>query len=233
MVKLLDEYNNYYNELENQLIGTLDYVPIDAVNFDTFSIKYNLLYQSICSEVNVVMKELAKRIAPDKNCDGINSCRGIIMGRYPSFTTMKVIGFGLENELCPWEKWDKNENPIWWKTYNAVKHDRTGIDSDDNIQNYKLANQKNVIYALAGLIVLEWYLLNEYKFTEEEIEASKKFYAIHENEAAVEKRKEQLALNLNRHVLKISNFRHLQTFFMGYHHFDYKKFKQIVEGIEA
>ena len=100
MVKLLDEYNNYYNELEQQLIGTLDYVPIDVVNFDTFSIKYNLLYQSICSEVNVVMKELAKRIAPDKNCDGINSCREIIMGRYPSFTTMKVIGFGLENDFA-------------------------------------------------------------------------------------------------------------------------------------
>ena len=46
-------------------------------------------------------------------------------------------------EIQPWLGWIGNDLPAWWTAHNAVKHDRS--------QNYKDANLKNTLYALAGL----------------------------------------------------------------------------------
>lgn len=57
-------------------------------------------------------------------------------------------------ELQPFLNWEQEPNyksPDWWTPYNMVKHER--------IKNYKKANLKNVINALAGLYVLENYLV--------------------------------------------------------------------------
>lgn len=49
---------------------------------------------------------------------------------------------------------DKCNEPEWWEAYQNVKHFRTEIKMLDK-ESYKLANQKNVIFSLAGLYCLE------------------------------------------------------------------------------
>ena len=43
------------------------------------------------------------------------------------------------------------KSPDWWSPYNRVKHER--------IDNFRNANLKNVANALAGLYILELYLV--------------------------------------------------------------------------
>ena len=52
------QYWNFFETLEDDFIETERYVSLDEDNFDTFSIEYNRLYQSVCSEIDVVAKYL-------------------------------------------------------------------------------------------------------------------------------------------------------------------------------
>ena len=57
-------------------------------------------------------------------------------------------------ELQPFLNWEKEPSytaPDWWQPYNKVKHER--------LLNYREANLKNVVNALAGLYVLENYFV--------------------------------------------------------------------------
>ena len=56
------EYFNYYLELERDFFSTEPYVTVERENFDTFSVQYNRMYQSICSEIDCLLKELCKQL---------------------------------------------------------------------------------------------------------------------------------------------------------------------------
>ena len=52
-------YWNYYLELEERMEETHRYVEYDIDNFNTYSSNYLMLFQSVCSEIDVVGKEIA------------------------------------------------------------------------------------------------------------------------------------------------------------------------------
>ena len=54
---IYQEYFNYYLELERDFFLTEPYVTIDVDNFSSFSIQYNRMYQSICSEIDSLQKQ--------------------------------------------------------------------------------------------------------------------------------------------------------------------------------
>ena len=56
------EYFNYYLELERDFFATEPYLTIDEDNYNAFSIQYNRIYQSICSEIDCLLKELCKQL---------------------------------------------------------------------------------------------------------------------------------------------------------------------------
>mgnify|MGYP007110268973 FL=1 len=56
------EYFNYYLELERDFFLTEPYVTVDRENFGTFSIQFNRIYQSICSEIDCLLKGLCKQL---------------------------------------------------------------------------------------------------------------------------------------------------------------------------
>ena len=71
-----EQYWKYYSSLEKQFMETERYVEFDYINNKkTYSIEYLKLFQAVCSEVDVVGKELAKQLhnnfTPSKNT-GIN-----------------------------------------------------------------------------------------------------------------------------------------------------------------
>ncbi len=57
-------YWNYYLELEEQFLSTKRYVAFDKANFKTFSMEYLKLLEAVCSEIDVVGKEIAHQIDP-------------------------------------------------------------------------------------------------------------------------------------------------------------------------
>ena len=61
-------------------------------------------------------------------------------------TQIFVPRYGLT--LTPWDNWraGKNGNPLWWRSYNKVKHERDA--------HFNQATLKNALNALGALLVL-------------------------------------------------------------------------------
>ena len=55
----IKSYWEYFIELESQLIETRRFLAFDDTNAKAFSIEYLKLYQAVCSEIDVVGKEIA------------------------------------------------------------------------------------------------------------------------------------------------------------------------------
>lgn len=187
-------YWNYYLELEDQFITTKKFVEFASSNSATYSIEYLKLFQAVCSEIDVVAKILAEEYDAEfkkiKN-KNIQKWGYYLQSAYPYLETISVL-FNNDYSICPWQNWkyekyiDKKgalryrllqgkETPFWWTAYNKVKHERTSHFKDGKA-NYSRANQKNLIYALAALFILEMSYLESIKEeTEKSYSASKLF----------------------------------------------------------
>ena len=133
--------NYLYDNMEHSNIG----------NSLTFSNEYIKQYQAICSEVDVILKSICKELDnPNANRMDIGYTPAIFT-KWPSIQTQKVRFRDIE--LQPLSNWTNipYHSPNWWSPYNDVKHER--------IDNYKSANLKNVLNALAGLFILENYFV--------------------------------------------------------------------------
>lgn len=67
----LKSYWSYYRELEDELLSTRRYVSFSPSNFSTFSIEYLKLLEAACSEVDVLLKVIAKGF--DESFDPTNT----------------------------------------------------------------------------------------------------------------------------------------------------------------
>lgn len=154
--KDISNHWNYFLALEDDLAKVSRYIEFTQSNYDTYSIELAHLLLAAASEVDVVLKTLCNEVSPEKSHTGINTYRETIQGKQAYLITeyCTIPRYGLK--LTPWIEWDKNStsNPLWWRSYNSVKHHR---DSDFN-----KANLKNVLNAMAGLALANLYLQRRY-----------------------------------------------------------------------
>lgn len=66
-----NEYWNYYLTLETDFLAAERYVAIDENNFATYSVEYIKQYQSICSEIDVILKAYCKFFGDKTEADSI------------------------------------------------------------------------------------------------------------------------------------------------------------------
>lgn len=158
------EYFNYYLELERDFFKTESYVTIDEDNYGTFSIQYNRIYQSVCSEIDCLLKELCRELAPQSKADSINKYCTIIQSKFQYFNIETVYFYKARIELQPWKCWEDKKAPTWWTNYNKVKHHRMEIESASKKPYYKFANQENLLNALAALYIVEQYYIYSFNF---------------------------------------------------------------------
>lgn len=162
----------YYLVLENDFLETERYVSFElgenlfcdsnescnTENSKVYSDEYVKQYQAICSEIDVVMKQICKEIHNNDNVKSIPEYAKLILNDCPEIVLQKVK-VKHKFELQPFKIWKiKDEtsdykSPNWWTDYNDVKHHR--------LENYKKGNLKNVINALAGLYILELYFVRK------------------------------------------------------------------------
>ena len=163
---------DYYLVLENQFIDTLKYVePVDLndnsqLNVYTFSKMYNQLLLTIGSEVDVILKQLCKKVS-DKDAENIGDYMNIIKN-YKNFSNQGCEYIYNNKTIYPWIDFNNKKSPQWWRDYNNLKHNRL------NKRYFKLGNYNNVVNALAGLFVLCRILYREY-FEKEPFNRSKIF----------------------------------------------------------
>lgn len=147
-------YWNYYLQLENDFFSYIPYCELDTANDNAFSVKYLQLLLSVCGEIDSICKTFCKTLDESLDLDkaGMLEYIPILSQNYPTFATETVqVLEHRYREVQPWKSITKGYVPNWWSRYNAVKHHR------DEKENYKYANQKNVIEALSALYVLVEY----------------------------------------------------------------------------
>lgn len=177
--QIIKDYWNYYLELESRFEQSRRYISFDSANYAIYSVEYIQLLQAICSGIDVVGKVIAqynnKNFVVDNKTNIVKW--GFEVQKCFKDIDLWTIYFDNAIELRPFSRWKYKEgtakNPIvlfdntcstpkWWLDYNKVKHARTSVDEKEQIQNYKLANLKNVIYALGALYILEMILLQKF-----------------------------------------------------------------------
>lgn len=137
----------FYCRIENDFINTLNYISFSEDNFLTYSIEYERLMLSICSEIDILFKQICKVINEEMNPGNISEYFQILKD-VDDLLDSEVFCELSKQKYSPFSSWSEENSPNWWKAYNKIKHDRI---SDDN---YKLGNLENVFYALAGLYIL-------------------------------------------------------------------------------
>ena len=142
---------SYFLTLEDDIKRLSRYIEFTEPNFKTFSTEIAHIYLAAASEVDVVAKQLSKKISPSLNPRNINEYRQIIDNAIPNLKKESVCLLRYNLKFTPWDEWHNNESPSWWHFYNKIKHERH--------QYYEEANLKNVLNAISGLflLVLHYY----------------------------------------------------------------------------
>lgn len=167
MIRKYKEYFDYYLELENDFFSTEPYVSIELDNYKTYSTQYAKIYLSICSEIDCLLKEICRNTERSTTANSIDKYFPIINSHFPNFKIEGVYFEKQKLELFPWEEWENNKSPDWWKYYNKIKHHRLEEETSTGIEYYKYANLENVINALAALYIVEQYYLYSYDYLSE------------------------------------------------------------------
>ena len=187
----IENYWNYYLELERSFLETRRYVAFSPENYRTYSVEYLKLLEAACGEVDSIGKALASTVKPDFDDEqaGINKWWEIIQdavafrerfwdsGRecrsegvrlnncelyvIGLFPVRPWAGYRVENGLCRKKPDGGKSTPEWWDGYNTVKHRRAHLDMKTGRHNYSKANMGNVINSLAALYSLNNALLGE------------------------------------------------------------------------
>lgn len=165
--EFIDTFWDYYLVLEQDFLSTERYVSFDLgdnylydggtpkklENSRCFSVEFAKQYQTICSEIDVILKaicgELNAKLSKENICE---YTKAILNNNFWKSIVSQEVEF-KKIKLQPFKNWSENpyQSPDWWSLYNDVKHNRA--------VKYQDANLKNVLNSLAGLYILENYLV--------------------------------------------------------------------------
>ena len=170
-------YIRSYRLHERRLKELSDYIAISKLNFDTFSDQLVLMFLSVCSEVDSVAGEFCKKLGVENQKDryGINNKVSIILSGYKDMKNwLCMTRYPYEIiKIAPFANFKDSEAADWWKDYNCVKHNRTEV-GENGVSNFRLANLKNVLYAMAAFYLLLCKLSEDTEIDSEMFEIEKK-----------------------------------------------------------
>ena len=142
---------NYFIALERDLDVVSRYVEFCTENENVYSIEFAHLLFAAASEVDVVAKLLCQRLQPAAPRSNIDDYRSVLLIELPDLSTTKVVvpRYGLS--FTPWDNWASTppSNPLWWGSYNKVKHERN--------THFDKATLKNALNALGALLILTYH----------------------------------------------------------------------------
>lgn len=164
-------YWDYFLVLEKDMLNIERYVSFDLGDnavYDSsncsdfgnslcFSNEFVKQYQTICSEVDVILKTICREIMCSSTASNMTHYTEIVLKHQNMWNGLPLQDVKIQKTgiiLKPFSNWRCSPNyhaPDWFPIYNHVKHDRTNHSRD--------ANLKNTLNALAGLYLLEVYFV--------------------------------------------------------------------------
>jgi hypothetical protein len=143
---------DYYLTVLEDLGRVSRFVEFTSANFSTYSVEFVRIILSVGSEIDVVAKLLCERIEPQKTPHNINDYREIILARHPSISAIEITAPKHGLVFTPWHEWQNGQNPVWWNTYNSVKHQRNIYYPEATLENALLSS--SALCALLGYLML-------------------------------------------------------------------------------
>jgi hypothetical protein len=139
---------NYFLAIQQDFELLSRYIEFSEENNETFSIELARIIMSASQEVDVIMKGICSLLDED-NADNINDYRKVVKEKLSDLIDEEVFiaRFGMTSQ--PWQNWLGDENPIWWRANNKIKHQRTN--------HFQKANLKNAFNALGALLIVNVY----------------------------------------------------------------------------
>ena len=171
--EFISNYWKYYCILEDDFAELIKYIDLRKSNYRTTSNVIIKQLQSICSEFEIVCKELCDIKMDDKHANIKTYYKGIVDNTQEIIQDLKIrkiqnlhinirqtnnmviFPFKEWNEECPW-------NLFWWKNHNDIKHSRT--------EHYKSGNFESVLNALGALYFLERLLVRKVYYKTKEMD---------------------------------------------------------------
>jgi len=145
---MANHHYQYFISLERDFEDSLQFIELDAINENCFSLAYLKMLFSACIETEAILKALIGATGGN-----INKWRPDILAKHPNFHQIKVSIPRYSMDIQPWASWATNTNPAWWRAYNDTKHNRG--------MNFRKANQAHTIEAIAGLFASLVYLIKD------------------------------------------------------------------------
>ena len=198
-------YWNYYLELEKRMEETHRYIEYDENNYKTYSSYYLMLFQNVCSEIDVVGKEIAAHFNPaidsESGTKPINRWWFEIQDNLPEINRQVIFSDAFP--LKPWDNFrvvksitqrNSNGKTIDVTNYNLNpktdgitfetpkwwsaynKAKHMRLKTDNEGVNYKKANLKNLSSAYAALYLLEFEFMKEIGSLQERLLCGKSIF---------------------------------------------------------
>src|SRR4030042_4970590 len=82
---------NYFLAIEGDLERLSRFIEFDERNFDCFSIEISRILLASAAEVDVVCKQICKKLNPASSANGINRYRDEIRAAYPAVLDFEVL----------------------------------------------------------------------------------------------------------------------------------------------
>ena len=101
----IETHWNYLLAIENDLENLSRYIEFDKKNFECFSVEIARILLASSAEVDVVCKQLCRKLNSASSAKSINQYRNEIKGVYPNIHNFEILlpRYGLE--LKPWSNW--------------------------------------------------------------------------------------------------------------------------------
>jgi hypothetical protein len=137
---------NYFLALEDDIAKLARYIEPTQANLGVYSLELARILFGAASEVDVVAKQVCRRLDSSSRAASIGAYKTEICRTYRQLaeSIIDIPRFGLT--LTPWVNWMVDGIPDWWHAYNKVKHHRDTHFAD--------ASLKNSLNAVAGLFAL-------------------------------------------------------------------------------
>lgn len=149
-------YWNPYKQIEDEFIEAFKYLNFSENNYNVNSSKFLKLILQIGSEIDICLKWYTDKLHPG-NYRNINEYRDIIREYDEEFIEEEILIKNFDIILKPWAGLTNEDNEVvWWKVYNSIKHDRTKEITINEITQkaYMFATLYNVLISLGGLYIV-------------------------------------------------------------------------------
>lgn len=138
---------NYFFCFEEDIANLSRWIEFSQENESVYSIELARLLMTATAECDVVAKALCRAIDPRSRASSINAYQAQLLSQYPQLSEAEIAIPRFGKTLHPWDNWRTPDTPPgWWSANNRIKHHRA--------EHFRDANLKNVLNAVAGLMVL-------------------------------------------------------------------------------